>query len=76
MTIDDPIEVHLQEIKGNVDANITRDLSGATVAGALSLIPGVGAAIQSLLDGRAKASFVLLTDLHSNKPHLTACFPD
>src|ERR1700733_13636648 len=56
MTIDDPIELHLQQIKQNLDANITRDLREATVAGVLSLIPGVGSAIQSLLDGQAKAN--------------------
>jgi hypothetical protein len=56
MTIDDPIEVQLKAIKANVEPDITGDLRGATLASTLSLIPGVGAAIQSLLDGRAKAS--------------------
>jgi hypothetical protein len=41
MTIDDPMEVRLREIKGNVDAALTNDLSAATVAVVLSLIPGV-----------------------------------
>ncbi len=81
MTIDDPIEVRLQEIKGNVDADITLDLGGATVAGILSLIPGVGAAIQNLLDGRARASFEqrwleLFTDFRTRIEEIRAFIPD
>ena len=54
MKIDDPIEVHLEQLKQDLDMGIETDLTGATVASILSFIPGAGAAIQSLLDGRAK----------------------
>lgn len=54
MSIDDPIEVHLEHLKQDLDAGIESSLTSATVAGILSLIPGVGSAIQSLLDGRAR----------------------
>jgi hypothetical protein len=54
MSIDDPIEVHLEHLKQGLGAGIENDLTGATVASILSLIPGAGAAIQSLFDGRAK----------------------
>jgi hypothetical protein len=54
MSIDDSIEVHLERLKQDLDVGIEGGLTGATVASILSLIPGVGAAIQSLLDGRAK----------------------
>ena len=54
MSIDDPIEVNLEHLKRELDVGIESGLTSATVAGILSLIPGAGAAIQSLLDGRAK----------------------
>jgi hypothetical protein len=54
MSIDDPIEVNLEHLNRDLDAGIESGLTGATVASILSLIPGAGAAIQSLLDGRAK----------------------
>jgi hypothetical protein len=54
MSIDDPIEVHLERLKQGLEAGIESGLTGATVASILSLIPGAGAAIQSLLDGRAR----------------------
>jgi hypothetical protein len=54
MKIDDPIEVHLEQLKQDLDMGIETDLTGATVASILSFIPGAAAAIQSLLDGRAK----------------------
>jgi hypothetical protein len=81
MTIDDPMEVRLREIKGNVDAALTNDLSAATVAVVLSLIPGVGAAIQSLLDGRARASFEqrwleLFTEFSVRIEEIRASIPD
>lgn len=54
MPIDDAVEIRLTQVKQDVDAGIQADLSAATVAGILSLIPGVGSAIQSLLDGKAR----------------------
>lgn len=56
MSLNDPIDVHLEHAKKDLDGCITGDLSAMTVAGILSLIPGVGSAIQSLLDGRARAN--------------------
>jgi hypothetical protein len=53
MSLNDPIDVHLELAKKDLDGGITDDLSAMTVAGILSLIPGAGSAIQSLLDGRA-----------------------
>jgi hypothetical protein len=55
-SIDDPIESHVQELKQDLDIAITHHLKEATVAGVLSLIPGIGSAVQSLLDGKAKAN--------------------
>jgi hypothetical protein len=54
MSIDDPIEVHLEHLKKDLDAGIESGMAGATVASILSLIPGAGPAIQSLFDGRAR----------------------
>jgi hypothetical protein len=51
---DDPIEVRLQQSKKKLDADIECDLSHATIAGILSLIPGIGSALQSLIDGKAQ----------------------
>ncbi|HEX3940107.1 MAG TPA: hypothetical protein VHX11_01330 [Acidobacteriaceae bacterium] len=51
---DDPIEVRLQQLKEGFDSDIERDLSDATVAAILALIPGIGSAIQSLVDGKAR----------------------
>jgi hypothetical protein len=50
---DSPIEVRLQQAKEGLDTDIGRDLAGATIAGILSFIPGIGSAIQSLVDGKA-----------------------
>lgn len=81
LNIDDPIDVHLEKIKANVDVNITDDLSGATAAGLLSLIPGVGTAVQSLLDGRARASLErrwleLFIDFGTRIKEIHASIPD
>jgi len=57
MSLTDPIDAHLELAKKDLDASITDNLAGVTVAGVLSLIPGAGSAIQSLLDGRACANF-------------------
>jgi hypothetical protein len=56
MSLNDPIDVHLELAKRGLDVGITDDLSAMTVTGILSLIPGAGSAIQSLLDGRARAN--------------------
>lgn len=46
MSISDPIEVHLNQVKKDMDDGIEGELSSVTVAGILSIIPGAGAAIQ------------------------------
>ncbi|QHN03997.1 hypothetical protein FTO74_11900 [Granulicella sp. WH15] len=56
MSIDDPIEVRLQRVKEDMEFDISKNLAYATVAGTLSLMPGIGSAIQSLIDGKAKAN--------------------
>jgi hypothetical protein len=56
MSLNDPIDVHLELARKGLDVGITDDLSAMTVAGILSLIPGVGAAIQNLFDGRARSN--------------------
>jgi len=56
MTLTDPIDVYLELAKKDLGSGITDALAGMTVAGVLSLIPGVGSAIQSLLDGKARAN--------------------
>ena len=56
MSLTDPIDVHLELARENLVRGITDDLAGMTVASVLSLIPGAGAAIQSLLDGKARAN--------------------
>ncbi len=56
MSLTDPIDVHLELARKNLERGITDDLAGTTVASVLSLIPGAGAAIQSLLDGKARAN--------------------
>lgn len=57
MSLTDPIDVHLELAKKDSDSGITNAFAGMTVAGVLSLIPGAGPAIQSLLDGKARANF-------------------
>ena len=56
MVIDDPIRVQLQAVKRDLDPDIERDMKAAIVAGLVSCIPvpGVRAAIQNLLDGKAQ----------------------
>ena len=56
MSLNDPIDVHLELAKKNLETGISNDLAGMTVASVLSLIPGAGSAIQSLLDGKARAN--------------------
>ena len=41
MTLNDPIDAHLELAKKNVDAGIADDLSAMTVAGILSLSPAL-----------------------------------
>lgn len=56
MSLSDPIDIHLELAKKDLDIGTTDELSAMTVSGILSLIPGAGSAIQSLLDGRARAN--------------------
>ncbi len=51
---DDPLTIQLRQAKQELDRGIEPALAAATVAGVLSMIPGVGSAIQSLIDGRAR----------------------
>ena len=51
---DEPIKIRLDQLESDLDEDISLDLKQMTVAGALSLIPGIGSAIQSLLDGKAQ----------------------
>lgn len=77
----DSIEVRLQQLKEGLDSDIERDLGGATVAGILSLIPGIGAAIQSLVDGRAQRNverrwIQLFADLKAHLKEIRDSIPD
>ena len=56
MSVNDPIDVHLELAKKDLEVGTTDELSAMTVSGILSLIPGAGSAIQSLIDGRARAN--------------------
>ena len=81
MAIDDPVEVHLEQARQNLDSDITRDLGGATVASILSLIPGVGAAIQSMLDSEARTRMEqrlleLFIDLKARIEQIRSLIPD
>ena len=44
MSLNDPIDVHLELAKKDLDVGITDDLSAMTMTGILSLIPGAGSA--------------------------------
>lgn len=54
MSLNDPIDVHLELAKQEVGAGVESALTSATIAGVLSFMPGIGSAIQSLLDGKAR----------------------
>ena len=78
---DDPIEVRLQQAKNELDGDIERDFSAATIAGILSLIPGIGSAIQSLVDGKARRNIErrwvqLFADLKANLEKIRDLIPD
>ncbi len=51
---DDPLAIQLRSTKQELHRGIEPALAAATVAGVFSMIPGIGSAIQSLLDGRAR----------------------
>jgi hypothetical protein len=60
---------------------MTLELGGATVAGLLSLFPGIGAAIQSLADGRAKENLekqwlVLFSEFKTRIEEIRSSIPD
>lgn len=79
--MDDAIEVRVREIKQNLDPSISRELAEATVAGVLSLIPGVGSAIQSLLGDKAKANLErrwlqLFVDFKTRMDEIHESIPD
>jgi hypothetical protein len=82
VAIDDkPTVVILQQMKKDLDGDIDRDLRNATTAGVLALIPGVGAAIQSLLDGKARQNVErrwvqLFADLHERIEEIHDSIPD
>jgi hypothetical protein len=78
---DDPIEARLKIVKEELDSGIEPDLSGATVAGILSFIPGIGPAVQSLLDGKARQNVErrwvhLFADLKAHLEEIRASIPD
>jgi hypothetical protein len=54
MSIDDKLEVSRKEIETEVQFDVQRDVKAMMVASLLSAFPVGGAAIQSLLDGRAQ----------------------
>jgi hypothetical protein len=71
----------LQQAKEGLDADIGRDLAGTTIAGILSLIPGIGSAIQSLVDGKghrnvARRWIQLFVDRKAQLEKLRASVPD
>lgn len=79
--MDDAVEVRLREIKQNLDRGISRELTEATVAGVLSLIPGAGSAIQSLLDEKARANLErrwlqLFVDFKTRMDEIHESIPD
>lgn len=81
MSIDDAVDAHLQSLKQDLDASIGDSLGALTVAGILSLIPGVGAAVQSLLDGRAKGNvqrrwIELFLEMKKRIEEIRASIPD
>lgn len=51
---DDPLDISLRQVRQELESDIERDLSLASCAAVLCLIPGIGSAIQSLLDGKAQ----------------------
>lgn len=78
---DNPIEVRLQQLKEGLDSDFERDLSGATIAGVLSLIPGIGSAIQSLIDDKARRNVErrwvqLFADLKTHLEEIRNLIPD
>ena len=80
-TDDNPIEVRLQQLKEGLDSDVEHDLSGATIAGILSLIPGIGSAIQSLVDGKARRNveqrwIQLFADLKAHLEEIRDSIPD
>ena len=78
---DDPIKIRIEQIKEELDANIERTLTSTTIAGILSLIPGIGAAIQSLVDGKSKENverrwIQLFIDLKDRLEAINDSIPD
>ena len=78
---DDPLSVSLRQAKGDLDHDIEQDLRQASIAGILSLIPGVGSAIQSLLDGKAQRNLErrwvqLFADLKEDVEEIRDSIPD
>ena len=51
---DDPLAIQLRSAKQELDRGIEPAVAAAAVAGVLSMIPGIGSAVQNLLDGRAR----------------------
>jgi hypothetical protein len=78
---DNPIEVRLRQAKEGLDADIGRHLTSATIAGILSLFPGIGSAIQSLVDGKAHRNverrwIQLFVDLKAQLEKIWDSIPD
>jgi hypothetical protein len=51
MSLNNPIDVHLELAKKDLDVGITDDLSEMTVTRILSLLPGAGSAIHTVRTG-------------------------
>ena len=54
MSIDDKLQIYREQIEKEIQPDIQRDVKDMTVAGLLGALPVGGAAIQSLLSGRAQ----------------------
>ena len=78
---DEPIKIRLDQLESDLDEDICLDLKQMTVAGALSLIPGIGSAIQSLLDGKAQRNvqrrwIQLFQDMKERIDEVRSSIPD
>jgi len=54
MSLDDPVTASIEQVREGLEQDVSSDLSRMTLAGVLSLIPGIGSSLQSLLDGKAQ----------------------
>lgn len=81
MSISNPLDVHLQHVNHALDEGIEDALATATAAGILSLIPGIGSAIQTLLDGRIRKNverrwLEVFLEMRKSLEEMRALIPD